>query len=296
MKIKDERQERRIEMKKLFASVASALLLVTGALGLTACGSTKGDQVKLVSIALTDEKYAFAMKGDNTTLQTSFNEYLSEIKADGTFDAIMAKYFEDKGEKVGYNYVGDGSGSGEDGVTGEGKFVVATNAPFSPFEYIENGKIYGVDMEIAAGYAQKHNLELVIKNIDFDSILPALDAGYANIGMAGMTVTPDRSAYLFTTEYYNASLNIIVAADNTDFDDCKTAKDVENVLNGLSDKKIGYQSGTTAVEYVAGFSNLVGKGYDTAAIATNDVVNGNIYAVIVDNAPAAAIVKSYNVK
>jgi hypothetical protein len=103
-----------------------------------------------------------------------------------------------EGEKVGYNFVGDGTGANETGTTGEGKFVVATNCPFSPFEYVENGKIYGVDMEIAAGYAEKMGLELVIKNIDFDAILPALDAGYADIGMAGMTVTADRAGYLFT--------------------------------------------------------------------------------------------------
>lgn len=281
-------------MKKLFAFLLTALMVFTGAMALTACGETNGDQVKLVSIALSDEQYAFALKSDNTTLQASFNAYLDEIKADGTFDAIMAKYFEDDGTKVGYSYYGDGSSSNTEGTTGEGKFVVATNAPFEPFEYIKDGKIYGVDMEIAAGYAQKHNLELVIKNIDFDAILPALDAGYADIGMAGMTVTEDRAAYLFTSKYYNASLNIIVSADNTDFDNCKTQADVENVLKTLSAKTIGYQTGTTAVDYVAEYENLQGKGYETAALATYDVINGNIYAVIVDNAPAAAIVKSYN--
>lgn len=278
-------------MKK-FITLLLATLMCVACMGFVAC--SKSAQVKLISIALTEEEYAFAMKGDNTELQTSFNSYLAEIKENGTFDAIMAKYFRDEGEKVGYHYVGDGTTSNAEGVTGEGKFVVATNAPFSPFEYIENGKIYGVDMEIAAGYAKKMNLELVIKNIDFDAILPALDAGYADIGMAGMTVTEDRAAYLFTTKYYNASLNVIVKADNVDFDNCKTKEDVESVLSGLTGKKIGYQIGTTSVDYVAGFSNIEGKGYDTAAIATYDVINGNIYAVIVDNAPAAAIVASYN--
>lgn len=282
-------------MKKFLSLLMAVMLMTVGAVSLTACGKKNdGDQVKLVSIALTEEKYAFALKGDNTTLQTSFNAYLAEIKDNGTFDAIMAKYFENDGEKVGYNFVGDGSGTNESGTTGEGKFVVATNAPFSPFEYVDNGRIYGVDMEIAAGYAQKMGLELVIKNIDFDAILPALDAGYADIGMAGMSITEERAAYLFTTEYYNASLNIIVSADNKDFDECVTKNDAETVLANLSGKKIGYQTGTTAVEYVEKFSNIIGKGYDTAALATYDVINGNIYAVIVDNAPAAAIVASYN--
>ena len=287
-------------MKKLFTILVAAVLGATSLVGLASCSnndqsSKSSEKVKLISVDLTNEDYAFALKGDNTTLQESFNAYLTEIKGNGEFDAIIAKYFENNGDKVGYTYVGDGSGSNAEGSTGEGKFVVATNAPFSPFEYVENGKIYGVDMEIAAGYAEKHNLELVIKNIDFDAILPSLDAGYADIGMAGMTVTDDRAAYLFTDTYYKAHLNIIVATDNKDFDDCSTKEEVENVLKGLSSKKIGYQTGTTAVDYVAEFTNITGKGYETAAIAVNDVINGNIYAVIVDNAPASAIVKSYNV-
>lgn len=284
-------------MKKLIALMMTMVLAVACTFAFTACGVSDGgdtDKVKLISVALTQEKYAFAMKSDNTALQTSFNEYLAEIKENGTFDEIMAKYFENKGAKVGYSFVGDGTTSNVEGSTGTDKFVVATNAPFDPFEYVDNGKIYGVDMEIAAGYAAKMNLELVIKNIDFDAILPALDAGYADIGMAGMSITPERSAYLFTTEYYNASLNIIVAADNADFDGFTTAEQVEVFLAALSGKKIGYQTGTTAVDYVADFENIEGKGYDTAALATYDLINGNLYAVIVDNAPAAAIVKSYN--
>ena len=284
-------------MKKLLTVFAAAVIGATSIFGLASCSSktSNTDKVKLISVNLTEEDYAFAMKGDNVTLQSSFNAYLAEIKSNGEFDKIIAKYFENQGTKEGYAYVGDGSGKNESGTTGEGKFVVATNAPFSPFEYVENGKIYGVDMEIAAGYAAKNNLELIIKNIDFDAILPSLDAGYADIGMAGMTVSEDRAAYLFTTTYYKASLNVIVAADNNDFNDCTTKEQVENVLKGLSNKKIGYQTGTTAVDYVGEYSNIEGVGYDTAAIAVSDVINGNIYAVIVDNAPAAAIVKSYNV-
>ncbi len=279
-------------MKKILTVICALVLSMACILGLTACGEQA--KVKLISVPLTEEEYAFAMKLDNTALQTSFNEYLAEIKENGTFDAIMAKYFENKGTKVGYSFVGDGTTSNVEGTTGAGKFVVATNCPFSPFEYIENGKIYGVDMEIAAGYAEKHDLELIIKNIDFDAILAALDSNYADIGMAGMTVTPERANYLFTTKYYNASLNIIVREDNTDFDACTTKAEVETILRALTGKKIGYQTGTTAVGYVGGFTNIEGKKYDTAAIATYDVINGNIYAVIVDNAPAAAIVDSYN--
>ena len=121
--------------------------------------------------------------------------------------------------------------------------------------------------------------------------------------MAGMTVNEDRLVSNdFTTAYYQASQKIIVAADNTDFDNCKTAEDVENVLKSLQGKKIGYQTGTTGNWYVAGdpdwgfdgFSNVEAKSYNTAQLAIQDLVNGQIYAVVVDEAPGAAMVEKFN--
>ena len=121
--------------------------------------------------------------------------------------------------------------------------------------------------------------------------------------MAGITVSADRAAiYDFTNTYYNASQKIIVAAGNTDFDNCKTVEDVENVLKALEGKKIGYQTGTTGGMYINGdadwgydgFANIEGKGYATAQDALTDLINGNIFAVVVDEAPGAALVNAAN--
>ncbi len=282
-------------MKKKSMFLVLVVLVVMLAL-LAGCGSKNNskDNLKLIDISLSDEEYAFAMSLNNTELKESFNAYLKEIKDNGTFDAIKAKYFEGKGEKEGYSFIGDGSGSASEGKTGEGKFVVGTNCPWEPFEYISNGKIYGLDMEIANGYCKKMNLELIIMNIDFDAILPAIDAGYIDMGMAGMTVSEDRSAYGFTDKYYNASLKLIVSGDNTEFDECKTYDDVVKVLNGLSNKSFGYQNGTTSGDFLAEFKNVKSVGYETAALAAYDIINGNLYGIIVDGDPANAIIASYN--
>ena len=258
----------------------------------------KVDLVKVIDVKLTDEEYAFVAKKGNTALVEGFNAFLADIKANGTFDTLVAKYFEGKGEKVGYS-VATGDVANTDS-----NLIVATNCPFEPFEYIgDDGKIYGLDIEIAAAYAKEKGLELVIKNIGFDDIFTQVEAGYADIGMAGITVSADRAdIYDFTDTYYQASQKIIVAADNTDFDNCKTAADVEAVLAGLEGKKIGYQNGTTGGMYVvgdedwgyAGFANIEGKGYATAQDAVVDLINGNIYAVVVDEAPANALVKAAN--
>ena len=281
-------------MKKLLVCFVCALALLC----VVSCNDTQEDVVKLIDIKLTDEEYAFAVKKGNTELLNDFNDFLAEIEENGKFAEIVAKYFENKGTKKGVEIAIDSVANTDQ------NFVVATNCPFEPFEYIgDDGKAYGIDLEIAALYAESKGLELVVKNIAFDAILNDVNAGYSDMGMAGMTVNEDRLVSNdFTTAYYQASQKIIVAADNTDFDNCKTAEDVENVIKALSGKKIGYQTGTTGNWYEAGdagwgfdgFANVEAKGYSTAQLAIQDLVNGQIYAVVVDEAPGAAMVKAFN--
>lgn len=282
-------------MKKILSFVFVLCMLFS----LVACEEKEGDVVKVIDIDLTEEEYAYAVKKGNTALKDDFNSFLSEIKANGTFDKIVAKYFKGEGTKKGYAI------STESVTNTDENFVVATNCPFEPFEYIDtkDGLAYGIDIEIAYEYASARNLNLVIKNIDFDTILNEIAVGYADIGMAGMTIREDRLEVCdFTDTYYSASQKIVVAYDNTDFDNCKTASDVEEVLRGLNKEKVGYQIGTTGNWYVAGdedwgfdgFSNLIPTGYKTAQLAIQDIVNGSIYAVVVDEAPADAMVKAIN--
>ena len=282
-------------MKKI--SLILLLITVLASLSLlTSCGAAMGNGVKMVDVSLTDEDYAFVTKKSNMALISDFNEFLVEIKSSGEFDCIIAKYFEGEGEKQGYPVTTG------DVVNDEGKFVVATNCPFEPFEYIgDDGKIYGVDIEIAAAYAESRGLALVIKNIDFDSIFLQVENGYADIGMAGITVSEERERiYGFTDTYFAASQKLIVGEDCRDFDGCESADDVNAVLAGLSGVKVGYQIGTTGSMYIngdedwgyEGFSNIEGKGYLTGQEAMMDLANGNIYAVIIDEAPAKALLGS----
>lgn len=289
-------------MKKIIILVLALTMILTMTLSLASCNNGGGesdvDLVKVVDVKLTDEEYAFVAKKGNTQFVNDFNAFLAEIKSNGTFDSLVSKYFEGTGTKVGYDV------TTTDVANTDSNLVVVTNCPFEPFEYIgDDGKIYGLDIEIAAAYAQSKGLTLVIKNIGFDDIFTQVDAGYADIGMAGITVSEDRAdIYDFTDTYFNASQKLIVAADCTDFDNCKTVADVENVLASLSGKKIGFQNGTTGGMYVvgdedwgyAGFANIEGKGYASAQEAVADLVNGNIYAVVVDEAPAKAIVSAVN--
>ena len=275
-------------MKKFIA----CLFLVCSLFLITSC---KKDEVKvkIIDIQLTEEEYAFAVEKGNEELKNSFNTFLSTIKADGTFDEIISKYFEDEGEKIGVPINNNVENTIDN-------FVVVTNCPFAPFEYIgDDGLAYGIDIEIAYLYAKENNLNLVIKNIDFDALISNVNSGYSDIAMAGMTITEERLLVCdFTMPYYAASQKLVVASDNTDFDHCKTKEDVEAVLKSLSGKKIGYQNGTTGNWYVvgdedwgfAGYANLNKVGYKTAQLGIQDIMNGTIYAVVVDEAPANIMV------
>lgn len=281
-------------MKKILCLCMAVFMLVL----FTSCGGTSS-KVKIIDVKLTNENYAYVVKKGNKELVDSFNSFLNEIKANGKFDEIVAKYFEGKGEKKGVDFV-----TALEGSNSNDTFVVATNCPFEPFEYVGiDGKMYGIDIEIAQAYAAANNLKLVVKNIDFDAIFTNVDSGYADIGMAGITISEERlELYDFTDTYYAASQKLVVLESNQAFDNCKTVEEVEAVLNELKNEKIGFQIGTTGNWYVAGdegwgypgFANVESKGYKTAQLAIQDIVNGQIYGVVVDEAPAAAMVAAIN--
>ena len=96
-----------------------------------------------------------------------------------------------------------------------GVLVMATNAEFPPYEYHDGGEIVGIDAEIAKAIADELGMELEIEDIAFDSIIPEITSGKADMGLAGMTVTEDRKQSVdFTDTYAKASQKIIVKEDS----------------------------------------------------------------------------------
>lgn len=285
-------------MKTVYTKILTLVLVLLVALSLLSCNAQTTQSLKLVDVTLTEEEYAFVCKKGNVSLVESFNEFLTMIQENGELEKIENKYFRGEGEKIGYEVVTS------DVENTDNRFIVATNCPFEPFEYMyDDGKIYGFDIEIAAAYAEYHGLELVIKNINFNEIFVQVEAGYADIGMAGITVDAERAeAYSFTKEYYGTSQRIIVRADNEDFNGCTNASEAEAVLRNLKGESIGYQSATTAMLYLngddtwgfEGFSNIESKAYSNANVALSDLLNGNLYAVLLDEAPAIAMVNAVN--
>lgn len=178
------------------------------------------------------------------------------------------------------------------------QIVVATNAAFAPFEYTVGDRFAGIDMEIAKGFADSLGQELVILDMEFDSVVTSVGKNGVDIAMAGLTVTEKRKESVnFTDTYHNASQMVIVKADDTTFDDCTTADEIVAKLN-VSGVKIGVQAGTTGESFVRGSANLGFDGllnvqcvaHSNAGLAVTDMKNGNVNYVVVDEAPAKNLV------
>ncbi len=284
-------------MKRIFALVLAALMAVTL---LVSCGGDASSKAKVIDIALSEESYAFAVSKEDEELLGKVNEYLAQIKNDGTFDAICDKYF---GEGEPTKVASAALDAAKD------QLVVATSTGFEPFEMVDDkGMFYGIDLEIAAGLAEFLGKELVIQDMKFESVVTSVQNEQCDIAMAGLTITPAREEVVtFSDSYYNAAQVLIVPEDCADFDECKTADDVVAILDALTaENKIGCQAGTTGETYILGDLDKGDEGYgfkgvpaekmayDYAALAVTAMLNGEIDYVILDNAPANAIVKSIN--
>ena len=280
-------------MKKVLKVLSVLLVIAVIAAAFAGC-SGGSVTAKVIEINLSDEEYAFGVDKNQPELMEEANALIAEIKSNGTLDEICNRYFAG-GEPVGV--------TSAQLDTSKDQLVVETNAEFAPFEYKNGDTFYGIDMEIAKLLADRLGKELVIQDMNFDAVLLSVQQQKSDIGMAGLTVSPDRAAQVdFTDSYYSASQRIIVRSDDTTFDNCKTKEDVEAILNGFdSDVKIGGQNGTTGQSYVQGsedlgFAGLKAEfvGYSNGSLAVQDLLNGNVNYVIIDAAPAQAITTSIN--
>lgn len=288
-----------INMKKIITMFLAFLMVSSVIAG---CGSKPDSNsnsqtstgVKVIDIQLTQEEYAFGVDKNQPELLEEVNKFIAEIQSNGTFEKILDKYFGDGTPEPVTSAELDSS---------KDQLVVATNAAFEPFEYMEGDKFYGIDMEIAKLLADHLGQELVISNMEFESVCLSVGQSKADIAMSGLTIKEDRKEYVnFTNKYYDAAQKLIVKADDSTFDNAKTKEDVEKILSELkSDTKIGVQTGTTGQFYVEGDDEWGFDGYDVecvgykaGSLAVQDMINGNITYVIIDEAPANSITKAIN--
>lgn len=159
------------------------------------------------------EEYAIAIKKGNDELTEQINNALAELREDGTLGMIEQNWLVD--DQYGQHpYISP------EGIEYDGKIVMATNAEFPPYELKEEGQIVGFDVDMMRAVCDKLGKELVIDDMAFDSIITAVDSGKAHVGVAGLSVRPDRLKNVnFSDSYTSASQVIIVRNGNTASED-----------------------------------------------------------------------------
>lgn len=160
--------------------------------------------------------------------------------------------------------------------------VMATEATFRPYEYLEGDEVVGVDVEIAKAIAEELGLELYIDSMNFDGIIPAVQSGKADFGAAGMSVTEDRKKQVdFSVEYAESSQVILTHVDS----------DIEAVED-LNGKVIGVQMSTTAdLEYnTDDYPEIEVDSFKKYSEAAMELSNKRIDAIVLDSIPAEALV------
>ncbi|MBQ9968360.1 MAG: amino acid ABC transporter substrate-binding protein [Oscillospiraceae bacterium] len=170
----------------------------------------------------------------------------------------------------------------------EGKLTMATNAQFPPYEYYEGDAIVGIDAEIAGAIAEKLGLELVIEDMEFDSIIEAVKSGKADIGMAGMTVTPERQETVDFTATYATGVQVVIVTEDS------AITSVDDLFAEGANNVVGVQRNTTGDIYTSGDIEDAGLGtidrYSKGADAVQALLTGKVDCVVIDNEPAKAFV------
>ena len=185
---------------------------------------------------------------------------------------------------------GSGSTGGEavdlsDVLVEPGKLIMSTNAAFPPYEMVADGEgVYqgyeGIDVEIAVALADKLGLELQIDDMDFDAALMAVQNNAADVMLAGLSYREDRDEVVDFSDSYATGIQVVIVPEGS-----------EVTLDNVGEYMIGTQRGTTGFQYATddyGQDHVIG--YDNGATAVQELLNGTIDAVIIDNEPAKAYV------
>lgn len=262
-------------MKRIIAILmAIAMMSVV----FVSCGK---EDVKLTILdtEYTVEDYAICVAKENTELLDKINAALAELEADGTKQAIVDKYISGKEHNLKF----------QENAEGKAELHMATNAQFPPYEYYEGEEIVGIDAEFAAAIADKLDMKLVIDDMDFDAVITAVQTKKADMGMAGLTVTPDRKKQVNFSDSYATGIQSVIVPEGSDI------KIVDDLYADGAEYLIGTQKGTTGDIYAEDDfgADRVMK-YASGNEAVQALITGKIDCVIIDNEPAKAYVEANN--
>ena len=178
---------------------------------------------------------------------------------------------------------GETAEAGEVTTVTEGILTMGTNAAFPPYEYYEGDTVVGIDAEIAQAIAEKLGLSLEIVDMDFNSIITAVQSGKVDVGIAGMTVEPDRLENVDFTDSYATGVQVVIVTEDSDIAS----------VDDLEGKLIGTQEGTTGWSYCSeDYGDDMVIPYTNGATAVQALLDGKVDCVVIDQQPALSFVEA----
>lgn len=189
--------------------------------------------------------------------------------------------------------------SGDAQTADGGTLRMLTNAAFPPYEFVgDDGKVTGIDAEIAQAVADKLGMKLEITDMAFDSLIAGLQSSAGDIILAGMTVNDERKQSVDFTDSYATGVQVVIVPENTEvkINESKDAQGNVTKSVDLTGMKIGVQTGTTGDIYCSsdpedgGYGEDAVQRYDNGALAVAALKNGQVDCVVIDNEPAKSFV------
>ena len=247
-------------------------------------------KISLLLAALLVLTVALCACGSDTTSSASSetgSAVSSEVSSEASSEASSEVSSEAASEVSSEASATEAGDYGEFETVEEGKLIMSTNAQFPPYELVSDGEGFngtgfeGIDVEIASAIADKLGLELQIDDMDFDSALVAVQNGSSDVVLAGLSYSEERDEILDFTDSYATGVQVVIVKEGSDV-----------TLDNLGEKMIGTQRGTTGYIYASdtpengGYGEDHVSGYDNGATAVQALVNGQVDAVIIDEAPA----------
>ena len=198
--------------------------------------ASKNEGLTVLPELLVDDHYGFAVQLNNQTLKDAIDQTLAELKADGRNEAMMQRWFPEKGAP--------GSMPDFDFGTAAEVLRFGTAAVTEPMSYVdENHSVSGFDIELASYVAQKMNRRLEVTDMEFGALLPALISGKVDMVGAGMSITEERAKrVLFSESYYTGGIAALVKSPSEKASIEKTS--TFSTTNDIANKKIGVLLGS----------------------------------------------------
>jgi len=162
-------------------------------------------------------------------------------------------------------------------------YTVVCSADFPPYEFFENDKIVGAEVDVMNAVAKKIGITVSYEDMDFDAIIPAIESGKFDIGMSGFTITDERKKMVNFTDSYTTACQAIIVPNGSPI------TSADDLKNNIGKYKIGVQLSTTGDIYATedfGADNV--EEYTKSTDAVLALTSGKIDCVIIDDAVAKA--------